>query len=1191
MRLLIISAGWVTVQPKVFQGRSMRHPLFISFQLVVALFVVGCTGGAGLTNTCEGVDCAGHGQCVIGSETYLCVCEDGFVFQDGTCKEAPEVDACSGIVCAGDGICAVASGDTPVCVCRPGYQSDGAACVATGEPCGTDACSGHGACVVTTSGSLCICDTGYAANGLACEPVADPCAGVTCDGEGFCVASVGGPMCVCNPGFVSESGRCLPEGNVCVDVDCNGLGTCVESGNGSPVCICGGESVAVGLSCVAAPEGAIPEISQSNTEIAEVHPDVGAEYVPGELVVYAVEQHDAAALMAAIVDLGGRITAYQPAVRRYQVSFDGPPTAAELSAIVESLAALADVSVVDYVWISNPDEINEPNDTGWGPVSWDDSSVLESNWPLKMISAPDVWAVTTGTKKIKVGVIDFGDPGHSDLSFKAKLLRSNPGTSTHGRETSGVLAAVGNNSTGLTGVLWNADLYYCEADGTDTGFFECMKALLKLGIKVINYSAGTRFRVDKCGNAEPWTCPFSAGMEPELNGTAMEVRAVRQQVWNAELKALNKYDWILVQAAGNEALANAAFAAVSMDVDEPSVKDRILTVGALTSSGAVSPFSNQGSLDIAAPGGDGSTTRDITVLGSSTRKAGTSYSAPYVTGVAALAWSVYPELSSVEIVDAVLDGSRTAAGVVGDLGGNSYPMLDAMGVIDRILAACASDDMTFDPATDQCIGGCLADCTGKSCGDDDGCGGQCFGVAMRRCESGVLWTCDTRPQETYVDCVGIDKECLWDAPRSTYNCLSAANPSPAGAILLPGDQSTVTGNLSIVAHVVDDTAVAKATVVISGPTGVEVSRKSVLPGVADYQWNVDTISTAMWSSGSYTIGLWALDADNPALLVDSATINFSKGTCIPDCAGRECGSDGCGGQCTPGCGGGVCLANGHCSAVTSGCSNGWCLIPAGTFQMGSPDTEPCRSSNEGPVHDVTITRSFYMKQTEVTQGEWEALVGNNPSSFQSCGTDCPVEYVNWYDAVYYANLLSDAEGFDLCYTIQNCSGTPGNGLSCSVNFKGLECNGYRLPTEAESEYAARAGTDTAYWSGGNVGLGGVEICGSGDPFGINLPEVAWYGFNSGSKTHPVAELLANAFGLYDVHGNVWEWTNDWYGSDYYTTCADGCTDPLGPAGSARVVRGGSWNGDANNARSANRDRSSPTNRIHYYGFRLSRSIP
>jgi len=391
-------------------------------------------------------------------------------------------------------------------------------------------------------------------------------------------------------------------------------------------------------------------------------------------------------------------------------------------------------------------------------------------------------------------------------------------------------------------------------------------------------------------------------------------------------------------------------------------------------------------------------------------------------------------------------------------------------------------------------------------------------------------------------------------------------------------------------YVVDDTAAAKAIVVISGPTGIEVINSPIQSIGMKRRWNLDTVSTAMWSAGSYTIGLWIIEDDNQALLIDSATIDFVQSTCVPDCAGRTCGFDGCGGQCAPGCDGGACLSIGICSNAKARCEDGWCLIPAGTFQMGSPDNEPCREISEGPLHVVTITRPFLMKQTEVTQGEWQALIGNNPSRFRSCGPDCPVERVSWIDAVQYANLLSDAQGFDRCYSMDNCSGRPGVNLSCRVSFKGLDCGGYRLPTESEWEYAARAGTETAYWSGGNIGGGGVSVCDSEDFYGISLPDVAWYDFNSRRRTHPVGLLRANAFGLYDVHGNVWEFANDGYSPDYYATCAQGCTDPLGPPGSSRVVRGGSWSNGARALRSAYRYGDPPEARENNAGFRLSRTL-
>ena len=284
----------------------------------------------------------------------------------------------------------------------------------------------------------------------------------------------------------------------------------------------------------------------------------------------------------------------------------------------------------------------------------------------------------------------------------------------------------------------------------------------------------------------------------------------------------------------------------------------------------------------------------------------------------------------------------------------------------------------------------------------------------------------------------------------------------------------------------------------------------------------------------------------------------------------------------------------ECS-VSSNCTERWCLIPACTFEMGAPDDEACRFDWEGPVHFVTITRPFYMKQTEVTQGEWQALIGNNPSHFNGCGDSCPVERVTWYDAVYYANRLSQNKNLEQCYILSNSTGTPGGGnYYADVTFKGLDCKGYRLPTEAEFEFATRAGTTTAYWIGGNITDGGQPVCVWDDNnAGISLHQAAWYSYNSNDITHKVGQKAANPFGLFDVHGNVSEWVNDWFDYyDYYRTCAGGCEDPLGPSsGGERSVRGGSWTGAAKFTRSGYRSFSDPTYAINYVGFRLVRTAP
>jgi len=213
------------------------------------------------------------------------------------------------------------------------------------------------------------------------------------------------------------------------------------------------------------------------------------------------------------------------------------------------------------------------------------------------------------------------------------------------------------------------------------------------------------------------------------------------------------------------------------------------------------------------------------------------------------------------------------------------------------------------------------------------------------------------------------------------------------------------------------------------------------------------------------------------------------------------------------------------------------LIPAGQFQMGSSTGG---FAAERPVHTVNITRPFYMQKTEVTQAQWQAVMGTNPSLFKTCGPDCPVEQVSWDDIQVFLAKLNQAN--------------PGAT--------------YRLPTEAEWEYAARAGTTGDY--------GGAGV----------LDQMGLYSGNAGSRTHPVAQKLPNAWGLYDMHGNAYEWVQDWYGA--YQAAA--VSDPLGPAnGTYRVRRGGSWAVAATYARSAYRfDLNVPSTRSSHIGFRLAR---
>ena len=217
------------------------------------------------------------------------------------------------------------------------------------------------------------------------------------------------------------------------------------------------------------------------------------------------------------------------------------------------------------------------------------------------------------------------------------------------------------------------------------------------------------------------------------------------------------------------------------------------------------------------------------------------------------------------------------------------------------------------------------------------------------------------------------------------------------------------------------------------------------------------------------------------------------------------------------------------------------VIPGGSFDMGSNKGEP----NEMPVHHVTISRTFAIGKTEVTQGQWKALMGNNPSKFGNCGDNCPVEQVSWDDAQAFIEALNAKTG-----------------------------KKYRLPSEAEWEYACRAGAQQEY-------------CGSDD-----LDSIGWYGGlakpagNSGKSTNPVATKQPNAWGLYDMSGNVWEWVEDDYHENYNGALADGSA--WQGDGTMRVPRGGSW---SYLQHAAKRGGSESDFRYSTIGLRLARTLP
>jgi len=214
------------------------------------------------------------------------------------------------------------------------------------------------------------------------------------------------------------------------------------------------------------------------------------------------------------------------------------------------------------------------------------------------------------------------------------------------------------------------------------------------------------------------------------------------------------------------------------------------------------------------------------------------------------------------------------------------------------------------------------------------------------------------------------------------------------------------------------------------------------------------------------------------------------------------------------------------------------LIPTGTFTMGEKGFV---SDNR---YQVTITKPFYMQTTEVTQDQWKKVMGSNPSYFKNYGDDCPVEQVSWNDVQKFIQKLNDQEG----------------------------TNKYRLPTEAEWEYAARSGGKQEEYAGTNIKS--------------DLGEYAWYKSNSDNHPNPVGQKRPNGLGLYDMSGNVWEWVQDWYG-DYPTNHV---IDPAGPpSGKYRVIRGGAWDDRTRTCATRSRWSNSLGYRYQHLGFRLART--
>ena len=306
----------------------------------------------------------------------------------------------------------------------------------------------------------------------------------------------------------------------------------------------------------------------------------------------------------------------------------------------------------------------------------------------------------------------------------------------------------------------------------------------------------------------------------------------------------------------------------------------------------------------------------------------------------------------------------------------------------------------------------------------------------------------------------------------------------------------------------------------------------------------------------------------------AASVSVATGQDLLFSDGFECGS---------GCGWNEAQPVQTCYGETTVLLPGFAMmtfveIPAGTFVMGAAEQS---SDPDEDIHPVTLTSNYVIGKFEVTQQQWNAMGWVNPSMFFGCDT-CPVETVNFYEAAAFANAVSISEGLSECYTFTGCSGNPGQGMVCTYIGTLLTCNGYRLPTEAQWERAARAITQTRFSHGDVLECGDIcEACPAHDQYML-------YCGNNASATEPVGSRLPNAFGIFDVHGSVYEHVQDWYQSSLGT---DPVIDPTGPGtGFDRVIRGGTWVGPAAWCRSANRNELPMTSRGSDIGFRLARTL-
>lgn len=301
----------------------------------------------------------------------------------------------------------------------------------------------------------------------------------------------------------------------------------------------------------------------------------------------------------------------------------------------------------------------------------------------------------------------------------------------------------------------------------------------------------------------------------------------------------------------------------------------------------------------------------------------------------------------------------------------------------------------------------------------------------------------------------------------------------------------------------------------------------------------------------------------------------------------------------------ICTLDGECVPMPElgECSTGWCSVHGGEFQWGQTHCSSCLfggpTSNVASPRTFTLTYALLVQQLETTQADWQAVRGTEPSYFSDCGDACPVERVSWYDAAWYCNQLSARQGLNECYELTECEGSPGTGCEpgaslCQGDFhcreleviSPTECDGYRLPTNTEWEFLARAGTVEATYSGS---VENCHMC-AHEPV---LDEIAWYCANADGKPHPGGQKTPNQWQLFDMLGNVMEWTDGRVEDNW----ALDTVDPVSEWGNTffrlyeREVRGGSWWLAPRYATAYSRLGLEARSRHRQVGFRVVRTRP